>query len=117
MALEDNARDLAIDAIVGGISHLGLHTGFPATSGNEETGGSPAYARKAVTWAAATGTGSRTRAINETPTFDVPASTVAAIGAWSALTVGTIRGGADVTDEVFAAQGQYQVTAFSITVT
>lgn len=117
MALEDNARDLAIDAIVGAISHLGLHDGFAATSGNEISGGSPAYARAAVTWAAATGSGSRTRAINETPTFDVPASTVSAIGAWSASTAGTIRGGADVTDEIFAAQGQYQVTAFSVTVT
>lgn len=117
MALEDNARDLAIDAIVGGISHLGLHTGFPATGGNEISGGAPAYARQAVTWAAATGSGSRTRAINEQPTFDVPAATVSSIGAHSALTAGTLRGGADVTDEVFAAQGQYQVTAFSITVT
>lgn len=117
MALEDNARDLAVDAIVGGISHLGLHNGFPASSGNELAGGAPAYARKAVTWAAATGSGTRTRAINETPTFDVDIDTVAAIGGWSALTVGTIRGGADVTDEVYAAQGQYQVTAFSIAVT
>lgn len=115
MALEDNARDLALNAITGGITHLGLHDGFPATSGNEESGGS--YARKAVSWAAITGSGTRTAAITAAVTFDVNAGTISSIGAWSALTVGTLRGGADVTDEVFAGTGQYQVTAFSISVT
>lgn len=117
MALNDTGRDIALDALTGDISHLGLHTAFPATSGNEITGGAPAYARKAVTWAAKTGTGTRTAAINETPTFDVPAATVAAHGCWDALTVGNIDGSADCTDEVFGAQGQYQITAFSISVT
>lgn len=117
MALTDAGRDVALNALTGDISHLGLHTAFPAASGNEITGGTPAYARKAVTWATATGSGTRTQAINETPTFDVPAATVAAIGCWDALTVGNIDGGADVTDEVFGAQGQYQITSFSISVT
>lgn len=118
MALEDNARDLAVDAIIGGISHLGLHSGFPATSGNEIAGGTPAYARKAVTWAAATGTDTRSRAINETPTFDIEnGDTVSSIGCWSASTSGTLRGGADVDDEPYTAQGTYQVTAFTVSVT
>ena len=113
MALEDSARDLAINAIVGGISHLSLHTAFPATSGNEDS-----VTRASVTWAAASGSGSRTRAINETPTITTSgAVTVSSIGAWSASTAGTLHGGADVTDEDFGAAGDYQITAFSITVT
>ena len=86
-----------------------LHTADPGESGtNEVAGGSPAYIRKAITWNAA---GSGTMDDSNVPVFDVPAgTTVAYVGFWSAETVGTFYGSADVTDEVFAAQGTYTLT-------
>lgn len=58
-----------------------LHTAYSASGANEVTGGSPAYARKAITFAAAA---SRARAASTQPTFDVPAgTTVRFIGVWT----------------------------------
>lgn len=58
-----------------------LHTGFPGTTGaNEVTGGSPAYAQKAITINAASG---GSRALNAGVVFDVPACTVTWIGFWN----------------------------------
>lgn len=73
------------------ITHFSLHTGDPSTTGaNEVTGGSPAYARKAASWAAAA---SGQRATNAGVTFDVPAgTTVYHVGFWDALTVGNNHG-------------------------
>ena len=81
---------------------------------NEVTGGSPAYARKAVTWNAAV---SGTIDDSTAPiVLDVPAATTVS---WvlftshistSIGTAGILRGVVDVTDEVFAAQGTYTVT-------
>lgn len=86
-----------------------LHSGAPGDTGaNEITGGSPAYARKAVTWnAAASGSLDSSNA----PVFDVPSgTTVAHVGFWDAVTAGNFLGSADVTDETFAAQGTYTLT-------
>lgn len=91
---------------------LSLHTANPGSTGTSEvTGGSPAYARKSATWSAATG---GAKALSNAPVFDVPATTVAFIGMWTAVSGGTYLGYVDVTDEVFAAQGTYTVTAGSI---
>jgi len=58
-----------------------LHSAYSVTGANELTGGSPAYARKAITIAAAA---SRARAASSAPVFDVAAaSTVAFIGLWT----------------------------------
>lgn len=58
-----------------------LHTAFSATGANKVTGGSPAYADKAITMAAASG---RARAASTQPVFDIPAgTTVAFIGLWT----------------------------------
>lgn len=91
-ALLDSAVAGSLSA---GTPFLALHTGFPpaVNPGNEVTGGSPAYARKAVTFSAASG-GSKDIAAAQT--FDVPASTTvravslcdsasgaAAVRAWS----------------------------------
>jgi hypothetical protein len=66
------------------INTASLHTGFPGTTGaNEVTGGAPAYARKAITVAAASG-GSRSHSVGVV--FDVPASTVKWIGYWNSAT-------------------------------
>lgn len=80
MPFNDTAKNAALDALdesASQITHVGIHTltdpgtGTNANSG-EATGGSPAYARQAVTWgAAAAGVKSNTGAL----TFDVPAGT------------------------------------------
>lgn len=83
------ARNNMLGAI--GVTHASLHSGFPGNSGaNEISGGSPAYARKAVTFDAASG---GSRAQSGTAVFDVPGSTtVRYIGFWTALTGGTFLG-------------------------
>lgn len=64
--------------VSGAITHVGLHTTAtePGTGTNaaagEATGGSPAYARQAVTWGTASG---GTLANSNTLTFDLPAGT------------------------------------------
>lgn len=92
------------------ITHVSLHTGSPGDSGaNEVSGGSPAYARKAIAFNAAS-SGSMDDSTNGI-TFDVPASTtVTHVGYWSASTAGTFLGYTDVTDEVFAGQGTYTLS-------
>jgi len=79
--------DSAVANSIGTTTHLGLHTVL-GTGGTEVTGGSPAYARKAITW----NTGTNPKTIVAAVTFDVPAgTTVMAVQAWSALTAGTSR--------------------------
>lgn len=92
--LPDATKNALLDsAVSGGLvasgTHLALFTAFPPTIGsNEVTGGSPAYARKAITWNAAAA-GSKSIAAGQT--FDVPlATTVRAVGVVSALTAGTL---------------------------
>jgi hypothetical protein len=92
MPLTDNGRNQLLTGGLGvAVTHISLHSGDPGTSGaNELTGGSPAYARKAVTWTAAA---AGVRDNNAALTFDVPAATtVFFIGLWSALTAGTFYG-------------------------
>lgn len=75
----------------------------------EISGGSPAYARKAVAYAAAAaGVADDT---TNGAVFDVPASTVSAVGGYSASTGGTLYDLDDtITEEVFASQGTYTVS-------
>lgn len=81
----------ALDESVTQITHIGIHTltdpgtGTNANSG-EATGGSPAYARQAVTWAAAaSGQKSNSGAL----TFDVPAGTYGFFTGFNAATGNT----------------------------
>lgn len=112
MAINTAGKNLMLDTFKAQIGFLSLHTAYPATTGNEITGGAPAYARKAITWPAAT---SGAITASSAPVFDVPAgTTVAAVGFFSAATVGTLYGDFDVVDEVFAGQGTYTVTSASI---
>jgi hypothetical protein len=72
-------------------THLALFTGFPpAIGGNEVTGGSPAYARKAVTFTATAAAGAISPSSGTPATFDVPATTVRAVGVCTASTAGTL---------------------------
>lgn len=108
MPFVDAERNVAADAVASRIAFLSLHTATPGTTGAAEaTGGSPAYARKAVTFgAAASGT-----ATSVEVTFDVPAGTYTHFGAWSAATGGVFRGGnALATSQVISSQGQLKLT-------
>lgn len=81
-------KNLMLDAI--GITHVSLHTAYSATGASEVTGGSPAYARKSITLAAASGA---SKAASTQPTFDVPASTtIKYLGYWTASSGGTFLG-------------------------
>jgi len=108
MGLINNAKHLMLNALATAAQFASLHTGDPSTTGaNEVTGGTPAYARKSITWSAAS---SGAIDSSNTPEFDVPACTVAYVGFWSASASGTFYGSDAVTNEVFAAQGTYTVT-------
>lgn len=94
MPLTDTGRNNVLTGGLATFTHLSLHVGDPGTAGtNESTGGAPAYARKAVTWAtAASGQRKNTAAI----TWDLPASTAFYIGFWTAITAGTFLGYAPI---------------------
>jgi len=85
-----------------------LYTTAPgASAGTEPTGGAPAYARKALTWAPGTVDG----IVTATATFDVPSgATIVGVGVHTAVTGGTYLDGAGVTSQAFASQGTYAVT-------
>lgn len=103
------AKNVMLDALRAVMTYVSLHNADPGAGATGElTGGSPAYARKAIAFSAATG-----GAIDDTtaPVFDVPAgSTVAWIAFWSAVTGGTRYAKKQVTSEVFGAQGTYTLT-------
>jgi hypothetical protein len=88
-------------------TYAALYTTAPGGSpGTEVTGGSPAYARKSISWGAASG-----GVITATVTFDVPSgTTVVGAGVHTAVTAGTYLDGASVTSQAFASQGTYQLT-------
>lgn len=92
---------LAADAIKGGYTHVGL-----LNTATELTGGSPAYARKTLSYGA-TANGDWAGAA----TFDVPAgSTVNTVGFYSASSGGSPGHTEAVTSEVYGAQGTYALT-------
>lgn len=114
MALTDNAKNAMLDALAGVAVFASLHTADPGTTGaNEVSGGSPAYARKAITWnSAAAGALDN----NANPVFDVPAgTTITHVGLWSAASAGTFYGSFDITDETFGAQGTYTLSDADVT--
>lgn len=108
-------KNVALDAVGSTYGFASAHSADPGATGtaNELTGGSPAYARKAISWAAAN---AGSKALQATfPVFDVPAgSTVSFIGLWTLATGGTYGGCWDVTDEVYAGQGTYTETSGSM---
>lgn len=78
--------------------------------GTEVTGGSPAYARKALTWGSPTN-----GVITASATFDVPACTVVGTGVYTAVTAGTYLDANTVTSVVFSTQDTVMVT-FTLTI-
>lgn len=90
-------------------AYAALFTADPGTTGSvtgEVTGGAPAYARKAVSWGAASN-----GVITATVTFDVPAGTTVTYAAvCSASTGATLLDRISVTSQNFATQGTYALT-------
>lgn len=108
---DTTARNVAADAVAAACTRLALHSGDPGAANaadNELAGGSPAYARKAVAWNAASG-GAAAQTANVV--FDVEGGdTVSWVSGWN--TAGTVRYfKKDVTNEVFGAQGTYTALA------
>lgn len=85
--LKNLMLDVLEEGLATGADFGSLHTAYSTTGANEVTGGSPAYTREALTWAAAA---SGSKALAATlPTWDVPAATtVAWWGGWDAVTAG-----------------------------
>lgn len=95
-------------------TYASLHTADPGSNGTSEvTGGSPAYARKSITWAAPSN-GSVATSANLV--FDVPGSTtISYVGYWTAATSGTFLGSRALdTPQTFATQGTYTMTSGNI---
>jgi hypothetical protein len=89
------------------ITHIALFDGA-----SEITGGSPAYARQAVTWTTASGDGLIRPDANLD--FDIPAgATVDGWRGFTALSGGTDYDGDAVTAEAYAGQGVYTLLAAS----
>ena len=111
----DASENAQADADAARCPYVSLHTGAAGGSGaNEATGGSPAYARKALGFNAAGAEGPLGASQPATvgvawgsATLDVPAGTFVEFGLWSASTGGTFRGsGAIPIDGGFVAGSQ-----------
>lgn len=99
-------RNTLASAYAAAATHAALYTTAPSTTaGTEVSGGSPAYARKAITWSAASN-----GVVTASVVFDVPTgTTVRGIGVHSASTGGTFLDGVTVSDQAFTSQGTYTV--------
>lgn len=113
MAIAVLAQRNALATAYGAAAPFGaLFTADPGTTGTvtgESTGGSPAYARKAMSWGAAAAS-----AITGAPVFDVASGqTITFFGVAVTGTAGTgdLRDKVAVTSQAFASQGTYTVTA------
>lgn len=107
MALNDTAKNLMLTEL----ASVAVKIALLNASSVEISGGSPAYARKDVTWGTAA---SGAISMTNDPVFDIPAaSTVAYVRLYD--TAGTSQyGDFAVTNESYAGQGTYTLTGFDI---
>lgn len=108
MAIQTTAEKNSLATKYGTDAPYGaVYTTAPgASAGTEPSGGSPAYARKSLSWSAASG-----GVISATATFDIPSgATIVGIGLHSAVTAGNYIDGATITSQAFASQGTLTVT-------
>ena len=116
MALSEDAADIMLDAVTDSTTYASLHTGDPGSDGDDEvSGGSPAYARKTISWNSASG-GSIDS--SNAPEFDVPGgTTITHWGVWTASSGGTfLFGGSLSAPESYGSQGDYTLTDADYTV-
>jgi hypothetical protein len=106
--------DTALQAIAAAATYISLHSASPGYTGaNEISGGSPAYARVATTWAGGTtGSNGAGTDVGSQVTLNVPAgTTIGWFGIWSAVTAGTYYGGGALPNsETYTGQGTYLLT-------
>lgn len=108
MAIQTAAmKNILSDAYKGAALFGAVYTTAPGGSaGTEPSGGSPAYARKSLSWSA-----SSNGVTSAVAVFDIPAgATIVGAGVHSAVTAGTYYDGSAVTSQAFATQGTYTVT-------
>ncbi len=105
MAFTPVVRDSMLNAIVGisavvVATHASLHSALPDANGsNELAGGSPAYARRPISFLSAS-SGRLIKAPSPAVQFDVPAaSTAAFVGLWTAPTGGAFLGYAPLSSD------------------
>jgi len=113
-ALTNYAKDNMLDYLATQALYASLHSSEPdATGSNEVAGGSPAYARKSVSWIPAAG---GLMSITATETFDIPVgATVAYAGIWDASSGGNFLGYSIVTlHGPYTGQGTYILNTFVI---
>lgn len=108
MAFSTAGKNAMLNHIGSVAGFASLHTADPGDSGASEVSGG-AYARQAVTWAAASAGNLDS---SNTPAFDVPGgTTVSHAGFWSAATGGTFYGGNALSaSETFTANGTYTLS-------
>ncbi len=114
MPLTTDGQNSAADGVAADYGFLALFDGDPDGAGTELTGGSPAYARQAITWPAASA--GQVQASNVPITFDVPAgATVSHWAIFTAVTGGT-RGASNAfgASEAFASQGTFNVNSLTV---
>jgi hypothetical protein len=93
--------------------YVSLHTADSSSGASEVTGGSPAYARKAITW---TSPASSAMSNSAQIVFDVPTgTTIRFIGYWSAATGGTFYGNRALdANQTYTSQGTYTLAIGAI---
>lgn len=120
--VDNNAKNLMLDGTWGTGASSGCYaalltgsapTDYADAKTKEVAGGTPAYARKQVNWAAASA-GAKNLAAQ--PVFDVPASTaITGVAYWKVVSGGTatdyLGSQALQTPESFGGQGTYTLTA------
>lgn len=110
MAVDSTAMKNALaDAYKAVALYLAVYTamGSAGSAGTEPSGGSPAYARKLITWGSSSGGVVTATGV----AVDIPASTtVLGAGLHSAVTAGTYYDKATMTSQAFSSQGVYTIT-------
>ena len=107
-------KENAAEGYTASATHASLHFADPGANGaNEVSGGAPAYARVAITWAAGDVDGVMVATL-ATP-FNVPENTtVTHIGLWDAATAGNFIDKASL-PATFTSQGTLEVTSLTYT--
>lgn len=104
-----------LTGLAGSAGFASLHFADPGSAGGSEfSGGSPTYARKAITWTLPPNPAVGLVSSNA-PLFDVAAgSQVRYFGLWTLASGGTFLGSGVLPAEDYARQGQYRLDAASI---
>lgn len=115
MALSTDGLNAAAAGVTDTYSWVSLWDGDPQGGGTEVTGGAPAYARKQGTFTQSGGVAS----LQSSLTFDIPSGQqITHFGLHDASSGGTLGGSNALSStENYGAQGTYELTVCTITIT